>query len=147
MEHAQNEKNRREWAEKCRERRKEEDILERYCYQILRRVPWYDQSFEEIEARTSTSTRKRERERRSEPDICRRAILDKEIERRHLHHGEMPKGMTNKKWQAVKRNVRGLDSEAKKQSDTDWKIKQNNPTGILYYRMNKLFFMCECTDL
>jgi hypothetical protein len=53
-EHEQHEKNRREWAKKCRERRKEEDILEHYCYQILRRVPWYDQSFEEIEARTST---------------------------------------------------------------------------------------------
>lgn len=56
----------------------------------------------------------------------------------------MPKGMTNKKWQGVKWNIRGLDNVAKKQPDTDLRIKQNNPTGILYYRMNK-FFMCECT--
>ena len=133
-EHEQNEKVRRERPKKFPERSEEEDIfLMNYYYQILRRVAWFDQSFDEIELR----------ERRSGSVTCRNAILDQELERRNLVCGSKPGGMTNKEWQTA--SARGFDRDAKTQADIDWKFRQNNPTNVLYHRVKKIYYMCECT--
>ena len=101
-EHEQNEKFRRERPKKFAERSEEEDILMNYYYQILRRLSWFDQSFDEIELR----------ERRSDSVTCRNAILDRELERRNLVCGSKPGGMTNKEWHTV--TARGFDNTLKR---------------------------------
>ena len=84
----------------------EEDILMNYYYQILRRLSWFDQSFEEIELR----------ERRSGSVTCRNTILDQELERRNLVRGAKLGGMTDKERQTA--TARRFDRDVKTQADS-----------------------------
>ncbi|MGA8844792.1 MAG: hypothetical protein WB511_14505, partial [Nitrososphaeraceae archaeon] len=128
-EHEQNEKNRRKRPEKFPERSKEKDILLNYCYQIPRRMSWFDQSFDEIGVR----------EMGSDSDSCKKAILDQEVERRDFIHRREP---TNKLLQTESASYR----DSKKHDDIYWKCRKNNPTNTLYCTISKIVFMCECTE-
>ena len=82
---------------------------------------------------------------RLDSNTCKQAI-DKEIERREdlVYGNSKYKDITNKERQTV--SARGSNRDAKTQVDIDWKFRQNNPMNVLYQRVRKLFYMCECTD-
>lgn len=133
-EREQHEKDKLEWHQKCHERYKEEDIFVHYYYQILRQKPWRGQSSNRIEVMKGIF----------DSDICKQAI-NQEIKRREdfLHDGKHI-GITNKEWQTI--YSRGSNRHAKTQVDADWKFRYNNPTNVLYHRVWKLLYMCDCTE-
>lgn len=133
-EREQHEKDKLEWYQKCHERYKEDDILVYYCYQILRRKPKRGQLSNRIEVMKGSF----------DSDICKQAI-NQEIERREdLLHSGKHSGITNKEWQTI--YGLGSDTDAKTQVDSNWKFRQNSTTNILYHRVEKLLYMCECTE-
>jgi hypothetical protein len=130
-EREQHEKEKLDWQGKCQERYKEEDILVYYCYQILRRKPWRggqpSNMIELMKGRFDSYT-------------CKQAI-NKEIERRmDLVYGSKYEEIKNKEWQTV--SARGSNRDSKTQA----KFRQNNPTNVLYLMTRNLLYMCECTE-
>jgi hypothetical protein len=135
---------REEYAESCRKSKENEDLIERYCYDIRGIIPWYDITYDEKE---SLLARRVEAAAKS-TELTEQQQEDQEFQRtlEILYRTKKPEGMSDKEWAAKKREARKLRREIKKENDDDFELKyQGSATGIFNDRVGKLHYMCYCT--
>ena len=56
-----------------------------------------------------------------------------------------PKNMAGKEWAAKQRKARRELKMVRQEYEADWKIRDEAPTRILRKRVDKLYYMCDCT--
>jgi hypothetical protein len=136
---------REEYLKSCREAKEREDIIEHYCYRIRGVIPYYELTFEEKQRLNS-------RAKSATVDSNSIRITEEKQEDNQwsetakiLYFQKKPEGMTDKEWQAERREARKLRRELMKERDADMRLWQHNATGVLGHRVDRLRFMCNCT--
>jgi hypothetical protein len=124
----------REWLEYCKEKLKEEEPIERYCYDIRGIAPDYDLSFEEhLKCEQEWENIRR----------ARMQQFDKEIEEEASgFYRVKPEGMTNRQWIEEKRKRERSKREDRKERESDEKLERQNPFHLFKRRVDKIG--CEC---
>jgi hypothetical protein len=118
----------RQWLKNCEEKKKREDPIERYCYDIRSEVPYYEMTFEQY---------KKEEERAWQE---RRDILKKEQGENTIYL--KPERMTGKQWIKERRKRKRLQQEEEKHRESDEKLERQSPFHLFESRVHKIG--CEC---
>jgi hypothetical protein len=106
-------KQKREWTEYCKKLKKQEDPIERYCYDIRSEVPDYEISFEE--------------HLREEQEVANIRQLNTQkfleyIDTRQFFRMK-PEGMTDKQWVKEKRKKKRFEREERKESEYNGRLE------------------------
>lgn len=123
----------RKWLEHCEEQKKQEDPIERYCYDIRCEIPDYEISFEV-----------RQKEIKELRQI-RDAILKEEQDAQTTD--VKPQGMTNKQWSKEKRKTKRLKREERHQEEADRMLEQQSPIYMFRQRVKKIGCRCEAEEM
>jgi hypothetical protein len=123
----------RKWLEHCKEQKKQEDPIERYCYDIRCEIPDYEKSFEERQKEIEESWQMREATLKEEQDAQTTWVK--------------PEGMTNKEWSKEKRKTKRLKREERNQEEADQVLKQQSPHRLFRRRVDKIGCRCEAEEM
>jgi hypothetical protein len=122
------------WLEYCKEQLKQEDPIERYCYDIRGIVPEYDLSFEEHLKDEQEAANIRQRNQQK---------FDNEIEEETTgFYRVKPEGMTKKQWIEEKRKRTQLRREERNQEEADRTLELQSPIHLFGHTVDKIG--CEC---
>jgi hypothetical protein len=127
----------RKWKEDCRRKNKEDDLIERYCYDIRGESPEYESTFEEmIKIRRAGDQAARMSEKFYETAGQRSLIRNK------------PEGMTTKQWINEKRRQKLLLKEQMKQEQLDSDLESSkNPLSLFVNRLEKVGCRCKAEQM
>jgi hypothetical protein len=124
-----------DWLEYCQRLRREEDPIERYCYDIREEVADYEISFREqlrLEGESEHQSKVRWIEEAKDIRIARDFLRKK------------PEEMTKTQWTKEKRKRKRLEKEEIKQQQTDSNLKQyGSPLSLFSKRVKKIGCRCE----
>lgn len=124
----------KEWSEYCKRKLREEEPIERYCYDVRGIVPDYDLSFEEHLKSWKEGIKIRE---------ARTQKFDNEIEEEASgFYRVKPEGMTNKQWIEEKRKRKRLKREERNQEEADRMLQRQSPIHMFGHTVDKIG--CEC---
>jgi hypothetical protein len=114
--------------------RKEEDPLERYCYDIRGERAAYEITYEEMKENMAANVM--------------HMIAIEEQERDVERQPTKPDGMTKLQWQKESRNKKRLSAEKRKQGQSDWNLKRNlAPLQLFSKRIDKISCRCEAEEM
>jgi len=127
---------RKEWEKECERQKQEEDIIERYCYDIRGIKARYEYGFEEYlhlqaehQHHLSNETEK---------------LFELE---QFGYKTTKPEGMTNKQWQDVKRQKKLELKEEKERRESNRELESKSPFHLLLKRIEKIDCNCEAEQM
>jgi hypothetical protein len=127
---------RQEWQEYCNRKMKEEDPIERYCYQIRGETPDYEMSFEQSEKLDQESMHARQETLKQERYMQQERRLTK------------PEGITKTKWIKDQRKKGRLHKEEQKQRKADRRLEwYGRPVNLFSDRIAKIGCECEAEQM
>src|SRR5215210_5419672 len=114
----------RKWLEYCKEKKKQEDPIERYSYDIRCEIPDYEMSFEVRRKEIEESWQMRESILKEEQDAQTTWVK--------------PEGMTNKEWSQEKRKRKRLKREERNYEEADRMLERQSPIYMFRQRVDKI---------
>jgi hypothetical protein len=123
----------RKWLEHCKEQKKQEDPIERYCYDIRCEIPDYEIS-SEVHQKEIEELRQ-----------MRDAILKEEQDAQTTD--VKPEGMTNKQWSKEKRKTKRLKREERNQEEADRRLERQSPIYMFRQRVVKTGCRCKAEEM
>ena len=125
------------WKEYCKQKNKEEDLIERYCYDIRGESPDYEITFEDmIKIRREGDQAARMSEKFDDINRQRRLIQNK------------PEGMTTKQWIKENKRKRLLLKEQMKQEQLDSHLESSkNPLSLFVNTLEKVGCRCKADQM
>jgi hypothetical protein len=123
----------RKWLEHCKEQKKQEDPIERYCYDIRGEIADYEMSFEEHQKEIEESWQMREATLKEEQDA--------------QTTGVKTQGMTNKEWSKEKRKKKRLKREERNQEEADRMLERQSPHRLFIQRVVKTGCRCKAEEM
>lgn len=125
-----------EWEKYCEEKKKNEHIIERYCYDIRGETPDYEMTFEESEKKAGESWE------------YRQDLLEKERDPEwEYRSGDKREGLTKSQSEKQKKRKRLLAREQRKEHKANWDLKMNSPVHMLSKMIDKIDCRCEAEEM
>jgi hypothetical protein len=123
----------KEWVEYCERKRKEEDPIERYCYEIRGELPDYEMTFEQYKKDAERVWQVRE-------DAAKKEEEQNTMDMR-------PEKMTDKEWIKMRSKRIRLQREEKKEQESDEKLERQSPFYLFLCEVNKIGCRCKAEEM